>query len=52
MDTTLLIDLMKDTIIEMFGFECNETIQFFKDCEVMSFDNLCNHFYLLTGVET
>lgn len=51
MDTTLLIDTMKDTVIEMFGFECSETIQFFKDCEVMSFDNLCNYFYLLTGVE-
>lgn len=48
---TRWIDLMKETVIQVFGLENNRTIEFFKYCEIMDFDSLCNYFYLLTGVE-
>ena len=49
-DECKFIQMMKDTVVEIFGLESKKTVDFFFKADVLSFDSLTDYFYAITGV--
>ena len=44
-----MVSYMKDTVLTIFGFEDNRTINFFREAETAPFEELCSDFCSLVG---
>ena len=44
-----MVSYMKDTVLTIFGFEDNRTIDFFREAETAPFEELCSDFCSLVG---